>query len=134
MYNVSMDTIVRRKVGNWEVAAWGEGVNTMEKTVTLGPLSDDSSRKMVARIILDTTLADSMMALAEGNPGAITALGELIKDNDEAFIDLCHLDDMRVYGPDIWIGYKDICNFEIEEFRTKIRTRTLKKEIDAKHA
>ncbi|MFA5071158.1 MAG: hypothetical protein WC511_02195 [Candidatus Pacearchaeota archaeon] len=61
--------------------------------------------------------------MAEGNPGAITVLMLLFRDEPRidpmcAFIGLgaiLHLDSMELYGSNIWILYKDICGESIEK-------------------
>ena len=82
------------------------------------------------RITLDMTVQDAMYALSEGNVGAVTALAEIVKHSDMGIIDLCHLDDAGIYGSVIWLGYKDVCNFDVPLFVKKIRERTLLKDIE----
>ena len=68
------------------------------------------------------TTMDLMVLMAEGNPGALSALIELSK-GELGLIDILHLDDMNVRGSQIWLGYKDHCDGDIEKFRTCIRQR-----------
>lgn len=71
----------------------------------------------------DVTVLDSLVLLSEGNPGAATVLiklGELLVDDQAAYGRLLlRLDDLSIYGPAIWIGYRDICNQDLQAFITK---------------
>jgi hypothetical protein len=66
--------------------------------------------------------------MAEGNPGAATVVGQLLED-PVGLVDLCHLDDMGLYGPDIWISYWDVCKQDIELLRDKIRDGSIRDEV-----
>ena len=53
-----------------------------------------------------------LLAMAEGNPGAISAMGRCI--DVEGYMGalmgvILHLDDMNIRGSQIWIAYKDYC-------------------------
>lgn len=69
------------------------------------------------RIQLSMSLLDAVMTVAEGNPGAITAIAELMLvvervDPTSAlgkFGPLLTLDTYGVYGSDVWLLYKDVC-------------------------
>ncbi len=70
------------------------------------------------------TPMEVMVEMAEGNPGALTAIMAIInKDTALGIIDLCHLDDMNMRGPQIWVGYKDYCGHDIDKFIDCIRDR-----------
>lgn len=65
----------------------------------------------------DTALS-SVAKLAEGNPGAISVLIRLLKEGDRitdcpAFFNLLHLDSYRIYGPRIWMLYKEVCGEDL---------------------
>jgi len=69
------------------------------------------------RINLNMSIMDIVLALSEGNPGALTVCLEGTQkypsyDPDSALAGLTpllSLDTNRVYGPNIWVLYKDIC-------------------------
>lgn len=69
------------------------------------------------RIELSDNFMSAAVKLAEGNPGALTAVMELFSqtptiDPDAAFggfAGLFSLDVMGVYGSRIWMFYKDVC-------------------------
>jgi hypothetical protein len=67
-------------------------------------------------------LLGTVTDLAEGNPGALNVIMLLLNDN-RGFIDLLSLDDMNIRGPQIWIGYSDYCERNIEAFRAAVRAR-----------
>jgi hypothetical protein len=66
---------------------------------------------------LRMTLQDILVKMSDGNPGAITALVEMVKasptvDPESALGPLSaplSLDTHQIYGPDIWVLYSDIC-------------------------
>lgn len=68
----------------------------------------------------DDTLQDAVVKMSDGNPGALTALTELIQDPD-GFKLLMKLDMLGVRGPDIWRLYKDECGGDVECMVNKIR-------------
>ena len=83
------------------------------------------------RLNMKMTLGETYTVMAEGNPGAMTAMTELVKDDPSfGLIYLAHLDDMEIYGAHIWVGYKDICKFDVDMFRKKILDHSIKDEIN----
>ena len=69
------------------------------------------------RIDFGMSVLEIMMAMAEGNPGAITVLMEVFDKNANVdpdsflgpFTSITQLDSLGLYGSDIWVLYKDIC-------------------------
>lgn len=69
------------------------------------------------RINFNDTPLSIIVKLAEGNPGAATVMMDLIKespkiDPDAALGPYAHifdLDTLEIYGPRIWMFYKDVC-------------------------
>lgn len=69
-------------------------------------------------------IGDLVVTMAEGNPGALTVLMDMLRDDDGANIfDVLHLDDMNMRGAQIWAGYKYACGQNLETFQNKIRNR-----------
>jgi len=72
---------------------------------------------MKERITLQDNGLTALMKLSEGNPGAMSVLMEMMTqaadiDPDDimgSFGALLHLDSMGIYGPRIWMLYKDVC-------------------------
>lgn len=72
---------------------------------------------MTTRINLDMTTIEIAMALSDGNPGAVNVIAQILKNGTEIDPDsmfggmgaLLYLDTYGLYGPDIWILYKDVC-------------------------
>ncbi len=60
---------------------------------------------------------EALIALADGNPGAITAMIGLMEaspkvDPQDAFGamgPLISLDELAIYGTDVWVLFKDVC-------------------------
>lgn len=69
------------------------------------------------RIDLTDTMMSALMKLAEGNPGALTAIAEMIKTSPivdplaafGSFGPLLSLDSHGIYGSRIWMLYSDVC-------------------------
>lgn len=81
------------------------------------------------RIKLKMNMVEAITSMVDGNPGATTVCCELMKNDEFGFINICHLDDMEIYGSDIWLCYKDICGQDIDLLRKKIKDRTIKGEL-----
>ena len=64
----------------------------------------------------DTTL-NVLLKLAEGNPGAISVLKQMLSSPDPMSSMLfVVLEDMNMRGSQIWVGYKDHCGENLEKF------------------
>lgn len=69
----------------------------------------------MSRIKLQDNAITAMMKMADGNPGAATALMETIQskaDVDSAFGgfgSILNLDSLEIYGTDIYVLWSDIC-------------------------
>jgi len=69
------------------------------------------------RITLEDTEMSAVMKLSEGNPGAAKVCIRLLKESGDIDTDsflgglgtLLSLDTEHVYGPAIWMLYKDVC-------------------------
>lgn len=84
------------------------------------------------------TQLDMVVRMSQGNPGAISVLSQLLKDDDEFHIGIHAiklLDDAEIYGSDIWILYKDYCyeDLDIFEFHLGLTPYdTLREQVAAK--
>ena len=77
----------------------------------------------MVKITLDDSIMDMIQKLAENNIGAVNVLLRLVKE--ESAIDpqsllspigtILFLDECGIYGPNIWILYKDICKESIRD-------------------
>lgn len=87
----------------------------------------------MTRIGLKMTIADSLVSIVEGNPGAIVALTEVMLvykevDPDSAFGEITPLlncDSFEIYGSKIHILYKDICDLNPDRFIMVMRATQL---------
>lgn len=68
------------------------------------------------------TTRDVVIEMSEGSPGAINAMMVLLNEGG-TLLDLLHLDDMNIWGPQIWIAFKDHCDRDPVEFLRCIRVR-----------
>ena len=89
----------------------------------------------MTRIRLDMTMMDSIIAMVEGNPGALRVCLELLQDGgaidpDSAlggFGKLLDLDTLGIYGPRIWMLYKDVCGEDLVKTVAALRAHQLGK-------
>lgn len=82
-----------------------------------------------SRIKLTMSVPDCIINVVDGNPGALRVCMNLLENNELGFADLLHLDDMEIYGSDIWLCYKDICRENLEMLKVKIKDRSIKDEL-----
>jgi len=76
---------------------------------------------------------DVVMKMTEGNPGALTVVGDLIKKNaaidpDSALGPLSAvlaLDELQIYESDIWILYKYVCEMNLTTLVALLRAKQL---------
>ncbi len=60
------------------------------------------------------TMKDFYHLMSEGNPGAITVLGNIMSNDPiSGFNTLLHLDDMNIRGSQIWVAFKDYCKKDL---------------------
>ena len=81
---------------------------------------------------LNMTTTEVLMALAENNPGAVTVLTQFLEQCPEVctskvepMILILYLDELEIYGPQIWYLYKDICGENISKFIGLVRAYQL---------
>lgn len=87
----------------------------------------------MTRIGLKDTTFDVISKMSDGNPGAINVMATVI--NHGAKIDpdnglggvgyLLSMDTAEMYGPDIWIHWKDICGQNLDVFLATFRAKQL---------
>jgi hypothetical protein len=85
------------------------------------------------RITISMTGKDAIMALAEGNPGALTVCMQLMDKTKAIDPDammggvgsLLSLDTMGVYASRIWMFYKDFCGENIPKMLAVMRAYQL---------
>lgn len=73
------------------------------------------------KIRLDMTLPEAIMAMSDGNPGALSVMIGIIKEEHKMvglspFVAILLLDTYGIYGSSIWILYKDICGSDLSKF------------------
>lgn len=68
-------------------------------------------------------VVDRLVEMSKGNPGGATVLSKLFEgvSEEEAVKDIDILDKAGIYGGNLWIGYKDFCKEDINEFRKQLR-------------
>lgn len=79
------------------------------------------------RITLDDTMMNIVMKMADGNPGAVTVITRLIVDKNDpddwagGFGKLLSLDSHGIYGSNIWVLFKNVCDQSILNVVTVLR-------------
>jgi hypothetical protein len=84
-------------------------------------------KRIMNKIDLNDSLSSAMVKLSEGNPGAIAAMAALYKKEKEiagalipGFSTLL-LDSFGIYGPRIWMLFKDVCGQDARTMLTVLR-------------
>jgi hypothetical protein len=98
-------------------------MQTIDERMQVPSLARRQTRE---RITLNDSPFDMMIKMSEGNPGAITALAELAKNDPmgmNGVMLILHLDDMGMRGSQIWVAYKDHCKQDIAAFIKAIEDR-----------
>jgi hypothetical protein len=93
------------------------------------PAGHPRKESEMARIKLNDTSMDALVKMAEGNPGAVVAMTEIMKKHNE--IDpqaamgglgaILLLDTWEIYGTDIYILYNNKCNRDIRKMLMLMR-------------
>lgn len=84
-------------------------------------LPDDPTAR--EKIDINDTVIETYIKMAEGNPGAMTAMGALTTEDPMAFMLILGLDDMNIRGSQIWQVYKYYCNEDVNKFKEVIHNR-----------
>lgn len=79
------------------------------------------------------SIVDCIVALAGGNPGAVTAISECMKNESKIDPDsslapygvLFQLDTLDIYGSKIWMLYKDVCKQDVKSMIGVLRANQL---------
>ena len=87
----------------------------------------------MSKIQLTDTPMDILINMADGNPGAISALMEILKEGDaidpQAFMGglgaIMILDTWKIYGSDIYILFNDKCNRDVRQMLMLMRATQL---------
>lgn len=87
----------------------------------------------MAKITGTDSLQDVFVKLSEGNPGALRVCMEIHTQNHRIdpkaampeLISLLRLDDMGIYGPEIWMLYKDVCDCNVVYLIALLRANQL---------
>ena len=83
----------------------------------------------ITKIHLTDSMMDILIKMSEGNPGALTVCLQIIKDGEQIDPDhglggigiILKLDTLKLYGPKIWMLYKDVCDENLSEMIAVLR-------------
>ena len=73
------------------------------------------------RIVDNMTVEDVIITMAEGNPGAITCMVELINGWVMTLPDILLLDSMGIYGGKLYMLWNDCCGRDNEKFKKTLQ-------------
>lgn len=83
----------------------------------------------MSRLRLDMNFNDVLFALSDGAPGAITVIMDAFRHGDDidpegmgAWGFVLNLDMMEIYGPRIWMLYKDLCGENLSHTIALVRS------------
>jgi len=85
------------------------------------------------RIEIDMPMSEAIMAVVEGNPGAMRVAMEMVKINEQVdpldvmgpWGPLLHIDMVGIYGSRLWMLYKDVCNQNVINTLAVLRANQL---------
>ena len=79
----------------------------------------------MGRIKPEDNVTMVVVKMSQGNPGCAMVLSELLKDERLGALQVLLLDDLKIYGSNVWVLYKNCCHQDIEIFSQvleKVRT------------
>lgn len=85
----------------------------------------------MSRLSYDDSPRECIVKMCDGNPGAVGVLVNLVTSHPDGFVDLHRLDDAGIYGPAIWVLYKDACGENLDTLRGAIRDGTARGLLEA---
>ena len=85
------------------------------------------------RVILKDTIQGAVTKMVDGNPGATYVSMQIIQQEEgSGFIHYLKLDNYGIYGPRIWMCYKDLCGEDIDKLYSLLRNNKLQEAIKEK--
>ena len=88
----------------------------------------------MSKINLNDSTIDIVMKMCEGNPGAINVIMEMLNTENNkidpdslmgGLIKILSLDDMGIYGSDIYVLYNDLCDKQVVKVFALLRGHQL---------
>lgn len=94
-----------------------------DQVITLGPMGDDSIRKILGSITNDERYMDNLIYMAKGNVGAANVLRDM-HEKDPQVAPLCTgmLAAYNIMGPMLWLLYKDVNGQDAMKMMEMIQT------------
>ena len=71
----------------------------------------------MAKINENMTIQDVLIAMSEGNPGALVCMIGMFETNPLALFDIMFFDTMEIYGEKIYCLWNDCCNRDTVKFK-----------------
>ena len=87
----------------------------------------------MSRIQLNDTAMSAAVKMSEGNPGALSVCAMMLRQGGEIDPDdfagglgnLLSMDTLKIYGPQIWMLYKDVCGQDLRVTCAVLRANQL---------
>lgn len=67
------------------------------------------------------TLEEVIITMADGNPGAIACMMQMMNNSPMAMLDILYLDSMEIYGEKIYMLWNDCCNKDMEKLDATLK-------------
>jgi|SRR5215212_2353687 len=78
------------------------------------------------RVGLNDSVQTMVLKMVDGNAGATSVLMQILKKNPvDGIFTILYLDDLHVYGSDIWRYYKDVYGQNLDDFIKVVNSRKL---------
>ena len=72
------------------------------------------------RITAGMTLTEVIITMADGNPGALTCMMQMVQSDPMAMLDLLSLDSLGIYGSKLYMLWSDCCGRDMKKFKETI--------------
>lgn len=73
------------------------------------------------RIKANMDVKEVLLVMADGNPGALTCMVNMLNSYEEAILYLLYFDSMEIYGEKIYMLWNDCCDRDMQKFKKTIQ-------------
>jgi hypothetical protein len=73
------------------------------------------------RITASMSTKEILIAMCDGNPGAITCMVQMLQNDPDAIFDILYFDTMDIYGSKIYKLWNDCCDRDMAKFKETIK-------------
>ena len=73
------------------------------------------------RLTSEMSIKEAIIAMSEGNPGALTCMMEMMDSNPMALLDILYFDSLGIYGSKIYMLWNDCCDRDMNKLNETLR-------------